>query len=833
MIERNLFDKYRSLNLIKEEDIKQPLKIPPNNKFAEMMNCINDKKFTSFNTSNTVNNFSNNFNLSKNAINKDKFEIPIKNESNNIDNKIKPIQNPDSRNISLNENNIKDISSSIYQEKVVKEKTNIIQKETVISPIKPISSNILIKKQIEIQNMNQLYNINKLNNKILEYKPQEEDVEDDDTDSEKDVSLLKKESSKSNQDSFKEFDEKKKRSFNEVESNNFDECLYCFSNTDLNKKTSPQKKLVNTDFNLFSNSSEKENIENIDIKDTKIKMIENEVLASEKFEHKEDKKKSSIQSFSYNNNLYVSNRNSKEDSYLKNLHYDINKDPNYSKDRSSQESTKQIDNSKMASINIGNSNDTAHIENNIKTEGFDFISKEMHSLFKDKNEDPNNFSVLSNLNQELNKIKQDIQDNKQNEELDSYQLLYQLNEEYLMSENQPNYNKDQFNYNVINNKEQKIDSNQNRYFEFLKFQQQNHNLIFNNQYQYDHLTNKDNKANDEKSSQINLKGFSESFHNFNNTKDINLSGIYLQQPLQNNPQFNMNNIYNLSQIHNSNTPYSNTNFNNIHYNQSNQKTHSNFNTNQFEDSNNGVNIFNISNQFNNISYLGNVNYNNRISNNYQTPIDIQSSIMQFFEQEINRFPNNYIIPSSDIKIGKQIGIGGTSEVYKGIYRGLEVAVKKLRIMDVKDEKIKEFKREVSSLTLIKSSHLILFMGAIAENDNIAIITEYCKGGNLFKLLENHSIILPWELRVKILYQIAVGMNFLHTNKPPIIHRDLKSLNILLTNKIEKITDTTDIKISDFGLSKIIQKIDSGSFCQMTGQLGTCVRFFFSTGWHLK
>ncbi len=74
------------------------------------------------------------------------------------------------------------------------------------------------------------------------------------------------------------------------------------------------------------------------------------------------------------------------------------------------------------------------------------------------------------------------------------------------------------------------------------------------------------------------------------------------------------------------------------------------------------------------------------------------------------------------------------------------------------------------------------------------------------------------------------MNFLHTNNPPIIHRDLKSLkylfinlttSILLTEKIERPTDNTKIKISDFGLSKIIKQFDSGTG-KMTGQLGTCV-----------
>lgn len=67
----------------------------------------------------------------------------------------------------------------------------------------------------------------------------------------------------------------------------------------------------------------------------------------------------------------------------------------------------------------------------------------------------------------------------------------------------------------------------------------------------------------------------------------------------------------------------------------------------------------------------------------------------------------------------------------------------------------------------------------------------------------------------------MGMNFVHTSTPPIIHRDLKSLNILLTKKIEQSDDISNIKISDFGLSKIIHRFGDPTE-KMTGQLGTCV-----------
>eukprot|EP00340_Litonotus_pictus_P000076 CAMPEP_0170523400 /NCGR_PEP_ID=MMETSP0209-20121228/8833_1 /TAXON_ID=665100 ORGANISM="Litonotus pictus, Strain P1" /NCGR_SAMPLE_ID=MMETSP0209 /ASSEMBLY_ACC=CAM_ASM_000301 /LENGTH=1000 /DNA_ID=CAMNT_0010811473 /DNA_START=663 /DNA_END=3665 /DNA_ORIENTATION=- len=292
-------------------------------------------------------------------------------------------------------------------------------------------------------------------------------------------------------------------------------------------------------------------------------------------------------------------------------------------------------------------------------------------------------------------------------------------------------------------------------------------------------------------------------------------------PQQFNPQ--MQDQYN-QQCSNNNIQY--PNYNNINQNNNNNSNNTNLNEYFKEEEDmfdniidNKVNIYNISNQYNNISYINNMNYNNKINPNNSSN-NLGTMMSSFLQSEANK-RSNYIILSKDIVLGKQIGFGGTSEVYKGTFRGSEVAVKKLRIIDVKDDKIKEFKREVSSLSMMRHPHLVLFMGAIAENDNISIVTEYCAGGTLFKLLHDKQVIFPWELRVRILYDIAVGMNFLHTNKPPIIHRDLKSLNILLTDKVEKITDTTKIKISDFGLSKIIEKIDSASFIPMTGQLGTC------------
>ena len=108
-----------------------------------------------------------------------------------------------------------------------------------------------------------------------------------------------------------------------------------------------------------------------------------------------------------------------------------------------------------------------------------------------------------------------------------------------------------------------------------------------------------------------------------------------------------------------------------------------------------INIYNIQNNINNIE-----------------KIDLEKIANSFLFQELSKGNLHWLISTKDIKMEKQIGYGGSSEVYKANYRGTDVAVKKLRILDVKEENLKEFKREVSSLIMLRHPNLVLFMGAM-------------------------------------------------------------------------------------------------------------------------
>jgi serine/threonine protein kinase len=99
---------------------------------------------------------------------------------------------------------------------------------------------------------------------------------------------------------------------------------------------------------------------------------------------------------------------------------------------------------------------------------------------------------------------------------------------------------------------------------------------------------------------------------------------------------------------------------------------------------------------------------------------------------------------------------------------------------------------------------------------MCIVTEYCAGSTLFELLhEKTSTRLSWKLRLGFAKDIAQGMAYLHSATPPIIHRDLKSLNLLLSRSITDINSSTTIKITDFGVSR------PASADKMTGMMGTC------------
>ena len=147
-----------------------------------------------------------------------------------------------------------------------------------------------------------------------------------------------------------------------------------------------------------------------------------------------------------------------------------------------------------------------------------------------------------------------------------------------------------------------------------------------------------------------------------------------------------------------------------------------------------------------------------------------------------------------VVLGEFIGSGAFGQVCKGTWNGLNVAIKLVSCPDKseKEELDKTLMEEVKIHKKLKYENIISLYDAMPYNNNsMAIITEFAENGSLNFILKNKNITLGWPERWRYVEEIAQGVAYLHSQN--IIHRDLKSANVLLNKHMQ-------IKICDFGLS---------------------------------
>eukprot|EP00897_Mesotaenium_endlicherianum_P004889 jgi/Mesen1/4428/ME000225S03417 len=148
------------------------------------------------------------------------------------------------------------------------------------------------------------------------------------------------------------------------------------------------------------------------------------------------------------------------------------------------------------------------------------------------------------------------------------------------------------------------------------------------------------------------------------------------------------------------------------------------------------------------------------------------------------------------KFNQIIGKGGYGTVYKATLKdGTTVAVKRLDKQSKQGDI--EFIREVELLSRLHHRHLVNLVGFCAEEGERILVYEYMSMGSLYEHLHGpmaEKFPLTWDTRLKIAIHVALGLEYLHYGAdPPLIHRDVKSANILLNEEFSK--------VADFGLCK--------------------------------
>ncbi|XP_052182389.1 probable receptor-like serine/threonine-protein kinase At4g34500 [Diospyros lotus] len=172
-----------------------------------------------------------------------------------------------------------------------------------------------------------------------------------------------------------------------------------------------------------------------------------------------------------------------------------------------------------------------------------------------------------------------------------------------------------------------------------------------------------------------------------------------------------------------------------------------------------------------------------------------------------------------------IGEGGYGIVYRGVLQdGSVVAVKNL--LNNKGQAEKEFKVEVEAIGKVRHKNLVGLIGYCADGARRSLVYEYVDNGNLEQWL--HGDVGPvspltWDVRMRIAVGTAKGLAYLHEGlEPKVVHRDVKSSNILLDRK-------WNAKVSDFGLAKLLGPEKSYVTTRVMGTFGYVSPEYASTG----
>ncbi|KAG9129982.1 hypothetical protein Leryth_007093 [Lithospermum erythrorhizon] len=170
-----------------------------------------------------------------------------------------------------------------------------------------------------------------------------------------------------------------------------------------------------------------------------------------------------------------------------------------------------------------------------------------------------------------------------------------------------------------------------------------------------------------------------------------------------------------------------------------------------------------------------------------------------------------------------LGQGGFGYVHKGVLlNGREVAIKQLKLGSCQGER--EFQAEVDTISRVDHRHLVTLVGYCVSGAQRLLVYEYVPNKTLeFHLHSKGQPTMNWATRIKIARGSAKGLAYLHDEcRPKVIHRDIKSANILIDEDFEA-------KVADFGLARFYADTDTHVSTRVMGTFGYLAPEYALTG----
>jgi len=163
---------------------------------------------------------------------------------------------------------------------------------------------------------------------------------------------------------------------------------------------------------------------------------------------------------------------------------------------------------------------------------------------------------------------------------------------------------------------------------------------------------------------------------------------------------------------------------------------------------------------------------------------------------------DWAVSSAELELGERIGVGTFGIVFRARWRGVEVAVKQLRLSSSassQQERERAFVCEMNIMAGLQHPNVAQFLGGCVERGHVSMVHELCLH-SLHDVLHGHavvhpSLLIPLALQLKWAREIALGVAYLHAQRPPVVHRDLKAGNVLVCK-------AWCAKLADFGAARV-------------------------------